>query len=225
MRRLLPILILAGFALTPSSARAQAPPQAEAVAATGARGQGGHEMRLATPTPEAMTPEQRAVYDEVVAGRRGRMPAPMRAWIESPELARHGQRLGAFLRYETTLSPRLSELAILVTARHWTSQYEWYAHKSEALKAGLEPEIIAAIAARQRPTFADEASRIVYDYSRTLHETTVVPDALHADAVRVLGRRTTVELVGLLGYYTLVAMTLNAFEIDVPEGQPRELSR
>ncbi|MBN8939728.1 MAG: carboxymuconolactone decarboxylase family protein [Rhizobiales bacterium] len=182
-------------------------------------------MRLMTPAPEAMTSEQRAVYDETVAGKRGRMPAPMRAWIESPELARHGQRLGAFLRYDTTLPARLSELAILVTARHWTSQYEWYAHRSEALKAGLEPEIVAAIAERRPPPFKDEAARIVYDYGRALHETTVVPEALHAEAVRILGQRGVVELVGVLGYYTLVAMTLNAFEIGLPEGETAELRR
>jgi 4-carboxymuconolactone decarboxylase len=181
-------------------------------------------MRLATPGPDEMSPEQRAVHDEAVAGKRGRMPAPMRAWIESPELARHAQRLGAFLRYDTTLGPRLSELAILVTARRWTSHYEWQVHRAEALKAGLDEAIITAIAERRTPAFADEAARIVHDYSRTLHETTVVPQALHDEAVRVLGKRGVVELVGLLGYYSLVAMTLNAFEIGLPEAHQAELA-
>lgn len=181
-------------------------------------------MRLTTPSPEAMSPEQRAVHDEAVAGKRGRMPAPMRAWIESPDLARHAQRLGAFLRYDTSLPPRLSELAILVTARHWTSHYEWFAHRGEAEKAGLATAIIDAIAARHRPDFADAAARVVHDYALTLHETKSVPQALHDEAVAVLGARGTVELVGLLGYYTLVAMTLNAFAIDVPDGAPRDLA-
>lgn len=179
--------------------------------------------RLRTPAPEAMSEAQRAVHDEAVAGRRGRMPAPMRAWIESPELARHAQRLGAFLRYETSLPARLSELAILVTARRWTSHYEWYAHRGEALKAGLAPAVIEAIAGRRRPVFVDEPARVVHDYALTLHETARIPADLHAAAVAALGTRGTVELTALIGYYTLVAMTLNAFEIDLPEGVAAEL--
>src|SRR3712207_3109098 len=106
-------------------------------------------------TPEAeRTPEQRAVCDEAVSGLRGRIPAPMIAWLRNPELARRGQRLGELLRYETTLEPRLSELAILVTARHWSSHYEWAAHKREGLKAGMDPAAIAAIAARRPPARA-----------------------------------------------------------------------
>src|SRR3954454_13358822 len=90
--------------------------------------------RLELPTAAAMSPEQKAACAEAVAGPRGRVPAPMIAWLRNPELARRGQRLGELLRYQTTLEPRLSELAILVTARHWTSHYEWTAHKREGLK-------------------------------------------------------------------------------------------
>jgi 4-carboxymuconolactone decarboxylase len=180
-------------------------------------------MRVATIALEQMTAEQRTAHDEVVAGVRGRMPAPMHAWIHSPQMAGHAQKLGAVLRYGTTLPPTLSELAILVTARHWTSHFEWYAHKRDGLKAGLDPAIISAIAERREPVFADPAQRIVYEYSKTLHEKRTISKTQHDTAVAALGERAVVELVGILGYYSLVSMTLNAFEIGLPENEQIEL--
>lgn len=180
-------------------------------------------MRIPDLTPEQMDADQRAVVDEAVAGKRGRIPGPLRIWIRSPELGRHAQRLGAFLRYDTTLGPRLSELAILITARRWTAHYEWFAHKREALKAGLDPATITAIATRQIPALTDPAERAVYDYAVALHDAHLVPLPVHQAAIAALGERGVVELVGLLGYYTLVAMTLNAFEFELPEGELPEL--
>src|ERR687893_339230 len=169
-------------------------------------------------TPEAeRTPEERAVCEEAASGLRGRIPAPMIAWIRNPELGRRGQRLGELLRYQTTLEPRLSELAILVCARHWTSHYEWTAHKREGLKAGLDPEGVAAIAARRKPGLRDAQEQAVHDAASTLLATGRLPAALHARATGVLGERGLVELVGILGYYSLVALTLNAFEIGLPD--------
>ena len=180
-------------------------------------------MRVRDLSREEMDDEQRRVADEAISGKRGRMPGPLRVWIHSPELGQHAQRLGAFLRYGTVLGPRLSELAILVTARVWTAQYEWFAHKREALKAGLEPEIIEAIATNQLPSFPDPAAQAVYDYAKALHETHNVSQELHDAAMTAIGERGVVELVGLLGYYTLVAMTLNAFDFPLPEGETPEL--
>jgi 4-carboxymuconolactone decarboxylase len=175
-------------------------------------------------TPEAeRTPEEQAVCAEVVAGPRGRVPAPMIAWLRNPELARRGQRLGELLRYQTTLEPRLSELAILVTARHWTSHYEWTAHKREGLKAGMDPVVVEAIAARRPPALRDDTERVVYEASSTLLGSSRVPEALYQRGVAVLGERGMVELVGILGYYSLVALTLNAFEIGLPEAFASEL--
>src|SRR5918998_6091833 len=120
-------------------------------------------------TPEAeRTPEQRAVCEEAVSGLRGRIPAPMVAWLRNPELARRAQKLGELLRYQTTLEPRLSELAILVCARHWTSHYEWTVHKREGLKAGMDPEVVAAIAARRKPSLRDAREQAVHDVASTL---------------------------------------------------------
>jgi 4-carboxymuconolactone decarboxylase len=175
-------------------------------------------------TPEAeRTPEQRAVCEEAVSGLRGRIPAPMIAWLRSPELARRGQRLGELMRYQTTLEPRLSELAILVTARHWSSHYEWAAHKREGLKAGMDPEVVAAIAARRPPALRDEAERAVYEVSSALLATRRLPETVYRRGVAALGERGMVELVGILGYYSLVALTLNAFELGLPDAFAPEL--
>lgn len=179
--------------------------------------------RLDLPHEAAMTPEQTAAVAEVVSGIRGRVPAPMIAWLRNPELARRGQKLGELLRYQTTLAPRLSELAILVCARHWTSHHEWTAHKREALKAELEPAIIAAIAARRTPEFPDAAAALVHEFSSVLLVQGRVPTPLYARGVAELGERGVVELVGILGYYCLVALTLNTFELGLPGSLAPEL--
>ena len=179
--------------------------------------------RLELPAEDAMTPEQRVARDEAVAGIRGRVPAPMIAWMQNPELARRGQKLGELLRYQTTLEPRLSELAILVCGRHWTSHHEWTAHKREGLKAGLAPEVIAAIAARRVPALDDDRARAVYEVSATLLATGRVPAPLYGRGVAALGERGMVELVGILGYYCFVALTLNTFELGLPGSVAPEL--
>jgi 4-carboxymuconolactone decarboxylase len=175
--------------------------------------------RMSTLVQEALDDEQRKAYEEVVGGRRGRIPAPMRAWIRSPELARRAQHLGEFTRYETQLDPRLSELAILVTARFWDAQYEWAVHAKEALKAGLDPAILEAISMRRQPAFADPEQAVVHAFSLALHQTRQVSEPLYREAVNVLGERKVVELVGILGYYTLVSMTLNVFGIEPDQGE------
>jgi 4-carboxymuconolactone decarboxylase len=139
-------------------------------------------------------------------------------WLRSPTFAARAQHLGEFARYETTLGPRRSELAILVVARHWTSQYEWGIHAGEAARAGIPDEVIAAIAARQPPRLDDEAERLVFEFSSALVRSHGVPDDLYRATVAAIGEQATVELVGVLGYYTLVAMTLNTFEIAAPAG-------
>jgi 4-carboxymuconolactone decarboxylase len=180
-------------------------------------------MRVKDIRPEDMTPAQRRVAEAATSGKRGRIPAPLRAWLHSPEMGDRAQSLGEFLRYDTSLGPVLSELAILVTARFWTSHYEWYAHKKAGLAAGIDPAIVTAIAARRTPVLTDPKAQVVYDYAMALHISHRVPKALNDAAMAALGEAGVVELVGLLGYYTLVSMTLNAFEIGVPEGESNEL--
>lgn len=170
-----------------------------------------------------MSEEQRQIYSDIVAGKRGTVPAPLQIWLRSPELASRAQKLGEFVRYQTSLPPRLSELAILVTARFWTSHYEWAAHKRMALQAGLDPALIQAIATRQPPTFQQFDEQLVYDFSQSVHRDHQVPGNLYQSAIDTLGERAVVELVGLLGYYTLISMTLNVFEVEVGEGETPEL--
>jgi 4-carboxymuconolactone decarboxylase len=179
--------------------------------------------RLEMPPEAAMTAEQVAVCAEAVAGKRGKVPAPMVAWLRNPELARRGQAVGELLRFDTTLGPQLSEMAILVCGRHWTSHHEWTAHKALALKAGLPAEIIQAIAARDTPTLPDGRHQAVYDVSTTLLATGRVPADLYARGITELGERGMVELVGLLGYYCMVSLTLNAFELGLPGNAAPEL--
>jgi 4-carboxymuconolactone decarboxylase len=179
--------------------------------------------RIKLPPLDEMTSQQKSVYDEAAGGRRGHVPAPMIAWLQNPELARRAQKLGELMRYETTLPPQLSELAILIVARHWTAHFEWQAHKKEALKAGISPELIASIAAHQTPQLASEEQRAVYRIATTLLEMRAVPDELYREGVRVLRERGVVDLIGILGYYTLVAMTLNTFEIGLPEARQEDL--
>src|SRR5690242_16191660 len=112
-------------------------------------------MRLKLPSVSEMSEDQRSIYEESIASKRGKPPPPMMAWLSSPEMARHATRLGAFLRFDTVFPAKLSEIAILVTARHWTSHYEWYAHRRLALQGGLDPNIIDAIRDRRTPTFDD----------------------------------------------------------------------
>ncbi len=168
-------------------------------------------MRLKLLSPGEMNEDQKQTYDESIAGKRGTAPPPMMAWLNSPEMARHATRLGAFLRFDTVFPAKLSEIAILVTARHWTSHYEWYAHKRLALKGGMDPQII-------------EDGQMIYDVAKSLHEGHGLSKALYDDAVKILGERGLVEIIGLCGYYTMVSMTLNTFEFDLPEGQVSELA-
>ncbi len=166
-----------------------------------------------------LTDAQRRVCDEVRAGRRGTVPANVVAWLPSPELARRAAALGEFVRYETSLGPRLSELAILVVARHWSCAYEWAVHAREASAAGVPADVVDAVGRHAMPVLSG-ADAVVYAFARDLVGSGRVDDALHALAVAELGEAGVVELVGVVGYYTLVAFTLNASEVPAPAGAP-----
>ena len=179
--------------------------------------------RLEELSNEKMTAAQSEVSAEAIAGKRGRVPAPMIAWLRNPELARRAQRLGELLRYDTTLHPRLSELAILVCGRHWTSHHEWTAHKRLALEAGLSPHVIADVAARRRPKLAGDEERLVHDIALTMLSTGRIPRVLYDQGIHRLEENGMVELVAIVGYYCLVSLTLNAFELGIPGSVATEL--
>jgi len=174
--------------------------------------------RISLPTPETMNADQKAVYDKIVSGPRGKIQGPLRAALHNAELADKWQALGALLRYGTSLPPRLSELAILVTGRACNSPFEWHAHRIEGEKAGIEPAIIEALLARTEPPGLSVSDALVWRYAVELNAHKSVSDATYRAAVAHFGERTVVELTALIGYYTLVAMTLNCHEIPLPEG-------
>src|SRR6266581_17569 len=174
--------------------------------------------RLHLPSPDEMTLEQRGVHDEIVSGVRGRLVGPLRAVIHSPELARRWSRLGEYLRFSTSLPRKLNELAIIVTGRRWNSQIEFLIHAEAARSAGLDPACIEAIRLGEAPAFADQAEAEVYEFARLLLQTGTVDASVHAAVTARWGARGVVELTGVIGYYTMVSMTLNAHEIPIPDG-------
>src|SRR6201995_5409472 len=176
-------------------------------------------MRLKLLSPDEMSADQKATYDEAIAGKRGKPPAPMMAWLNSPEMARHATRLGEVMRFDTVFPARISEIAILVTARHYTAHYEWFAHKRLALKGGMDPKIIDAIRDRRTPVFDDPKGKTIYEVAKSLHDGHGLSKTLYAEAVAVLTERGLVEVIGLCGYYTLVSFTLNTFEFGLPDGE------
>ena len=144
-------------------------------------------------------------------------------WLHRPELADRAQSFGQYCRYDSSLPPILSELGILVTARCWSAEYEWFAHKRIALEAGLDPDIVEAIRQRKRPAFYDEKQEIVHDFALALHTDKKVSQALYDKAVATLGTDAVVDLVAVLGYYGFVSMTLNVFEVVPAPDVPREM--
>ena len=167
---------------------------------------------------DRMSTEQRRIHDEIVAGPRGAVVGPLKAWLHSPALADHAQKLGAYARYQSALPPHLSELAILVTGRVWKADFEWYSHVGPAREAGISDSVIEAIRTDGEPPFEDDPSRMVYAVSRELHETRRLSEDTFARAKEALGQQALVDLIGILGYYTLISMTLNAFDIETPDG-------
>lgn len=161
--------------------------------------------------------EGKAVYD-AIAESRGSVAGPFGVWLHSPEFADRAQRVGELVRYNTQLEKRLSELAILVTARAWDCQLEWTLHEPFAAEAGLTPELIEAIRLGQYPEFERDDEQTIYDYVAELVYNRFVQERTFATARDLLGDRGLVELTGLVGYYSMTAMTLNAFQVPLPKG-------
>lgn len=174
--------------------------------------------------PEEMTEAQRALVAEIAGGPRGGVRGPFIALLHNPALAHRVQALGEHLRFNTGLPQALVELAVLVTARRWTCQYEWVAHERIARKEGLSDHIIAAIAEGRRPDplMAEEA--LVFDIAHAAHASGDLPDALFAAAEARFGRHAILDLLALCGYYALLAMVLNTARPSLPDGMPPPLA-
>lgn len=171
------------------------------------------QSRLSDLNEQNMTPEQARVVNDILSGPRGNLDGPFLAWVHSPILADRAQALGAFCRYNTQLPLLLSELAILITAAQWQSQAEWQIHEPIARSAGLSDAVIDALQRSQRPVFEDVESEMVYQIATELYETKRVSHRVYDEAKNLFGEVALVELVGILGYYAFVAMTLNLFEV------------
>jgi 4-carboxymuconolactone decarboxylase len=169
-------------------------------------------------TADTMTPEQKAMADAVLAGPRASLNGPFNVMLRSPDLGDRLQKVGEYVRFKTSIPPRLNELAILVTARAWTAQYEWYAHYQYAVKAGLPAAVADDIAAGKRPTKMESDEAMVYDFTRELIDTKQVSDANFNAVKDKFGERGVVDLVGLVGYYHIVSMLLNVDRYPLPEG-------
>jgi 4-carboxymuconolactone decarboxylase len=186
-----------------------------------AKDRGGQSVpRFTELTDAAMTARQREVAANIGAGARGGIKGPFPAWLHSPEMAELFQRVGRFIRWETSLPPRLSELAILVTAARWRARYEWFAHHRMAMEGGLNPAIAEDIRIGRVPRDMAEDEATVFHFVHELQTTGNVSDRRFEAARALFGERGCAELLGIAGYYTAVSFTLNVAQVPLPEGVP-----
>jgi 4-carboxymuconolactone decarboxylase len=167
-----------------------------------------------------MSAAQKRVYDAIVSGPRGGARGPFNVLLRSPELADRVQKVGEYLRFNSSLPARLNEFAILVNARFWGSKYEWYAHRPLAVKGGLAESIVDDLAKNRRPDGMKADEALVYEFCTSLHRHHMIDGELFDRAAQMLGEQGLVDLIGVSGYYTLVSMVLNVAEIPLPEGVP-----
>ena len=177
--------------------------------------------RLPVLTEDKLDHAQRTLLESMRAGPRGarvKLGGPFGVYMHAPQYGEMTQQLGAFVRFKTSLEPRLSEFAILCTARMWRAQYEWHAHAPIAEQAGVKPEVIRDIKAGRMPKKAAKDERAIFDFVHELYKTRRVGERNYKRVQSFLGDRGTVELVGILGYYTAVSMILNVFNVPLPDG-------
>ena len=177
-------------------------------------------IRLPAIPENNLTNEQRALMSAIASGPRGsfKMSGPFFCYLHSPAFGELAQKLGAHLRFGTSIPPRLSEFAILTTAHQWRAQYEWAAHEPQADKAGVKRKTIEDLRAGRAPKSAPKDEKALYAFIKGLYRNGRASDRTYRNAHAVLGDAGMVELVGLLGYYTMVALTLNTFRMPVPDG-------
>ena len=173
--------------------------------------------RLPTIPPAQYTDEQKQAAEPFVAARKVPVFGPFEPLMHSPQVMSQARAMGDYLRYHSAVGNTLSELAILVTAREWSQDYEWYVHQLIALKAGIKPEVVAAIADGRRPVGMSEDENIVYDFSIELHRNKRVSDWTFERAEKRFGKRGVVDLTGINAYYALLAMQLNVAQYPMPK--------
>ena len=179
-----------------------------------------HAQDRLPPIPEGqLTEAQRKAIAEFREARNAGLTGPFVPLVRSPELLSRTRALGDYLRFRSALPPRLSEFAILITARRWAQNYEWDVHAPIAQQAGVRPDVIAAIQADRRPAALTDDEAAIYDFCDELHRTHAVSDATYARVLARFGEQGVIDLVGIQGYYTLLAMVLNTARTPIPAGR------
>ena len=198
------VIVAALVAITPAVARAQ--------------------DRLPAIPADKLTPIQKQAIEEFKSARGADISGPFVPLLRSPEVMNRARAMGDYLRFKSTLPPRLSEFVILLTAREWTQNYEWDAHARLALQAGVSTDTVDAIAKGRRPEHLTEDEAILYDLSSELQHHKGVSDETYARAVKRYGEQGVIDAVGITGYYTLLAMVLNTARTPVPDGRTPALA-
>jgi 4-carboxymuconolactone decarboxylase len=209
------VILIVGCGLGLFAQNAQAPPNPREVQLVG--------DRFKPLKYDDMTPAQKMMMDHLVQGERRGAGGPFNVLLRSPEMGDLVQQFGASMRFHSSLPRRLNEMAIIITARHWTAQYEWNAHRAAAAQAGLKEPIIQAIAAGKRPGGMDADETIIYNFATELLNTHQVSDANYQAVKDKFGEKGTVDLIGVMGYYQLVSMLLNVDRYPLPAGAKPEL--
>lgn len=174
--------------------------------------------RLPQIDPDGLSSEQRGIYDRIMR-ERGHMRGPFAVWLRNAELCENTLKLQEMFASRVKLERRLLELMILVAARQSDAEYAWFIHEPYALKFGVSRDVIEAVRARQTPEFGREDERLVYDITTELNNTRTLSDASYQRGMAMFGEQAMVELVSAVGFYSMVAMTLNAFAVAVPGGK------
>jgi 4-carboxymuconolactone decarboxylase len=172
---------------------------------------------------EKMNAPQKKYAEEIIKGPRGALYGPFVPLIRSPELMDRAQRMGEYLRFKSAIGTKLSELVILITARQWTQQVEWAIHDPIAINAGIKSEVVKAIADGRRPVGMSEDEEIVYDFCTELHNNKGISDVTYERALRRFGEQGVIDMLGINGYYTFLAMIMNGTRTAVPDGKPAPL--
>ncbi len=172
--------------------------------------------RLPPLPQELWTEEQHQYAQEIVDGPRGALISPFVPLIRSPELMAHAQRMGEYLRYRSALGLRLSELAILITSRHWSQQVEWAIHAPIAAREGIAAATINAISDGRHPEDLPQDEAVLYAFSTELHQNQSVSDATYTDALQLFGEQGVMDLVGINGYYAFLSMVMNVARTPAP---------
>jgi 4-carboxymuconolactone decarboxylase len=182
------------------------------------------QSRMPAIPEDSYTEAQKEAARVFFETRNAAVFGPFVPLMRSPEFMTRAQQMGEYLRYRSSIGQRLSEFAILITAREWTQDYEWYVHQPHALKAGLKPEIVEAVFEGRRPSGMAPDEETLYDFATELNHTKRVSDATYERAVRLFGERGVIDIAGIQGYYSLLAMTLNVCRLEPPQ-EARRLPR